>query len=72
MLSASEYFASYEEEFLSIIQGIERLVLRCVGVEEEGGGGRMTQEEVLVLERRFYDAKKCLDQLRDEVSLVNR
>lgn len=68
MLSASEYFASYEEEFLSIIHEIERLVLKCAGERDGGGGWRMTQEEVLVLERRFYDAKKCLDQLRDEVS----
>ncbi|KAJ1606620.1 V-SNARE-like protein [Cryptosporidium canis] len=66
MLSATEYFASYEEEFLSIIQGIERLVLRYTNSEDGGGREKMGQEEIVVLERRFYDAKKCLDQLRDE------
>lgn len=68
MLSASEYFESYEEEFLSVIQGIERLVLKCMTIEEGGKGERLTRDEISVLERRFQDAKKCLDQLKDEVS----
>ncbi|KAJ1608232.1 V-SNARE-like protein [Cryptosporidium canis] len=72
MLSATEYFASYEEEFLSIIQGIERLVLRYTNSEDGGGREKMGQEEIVVLERRFYDAKKCLDQLRDEVATLSR
>ncbi|KAL5369364.1 V-SNARE-like protein [Cryptosporidium parvum] len=72
MLSASEYFVSYEEEFLSVIQGIERLVLKCVNIEDGGRGEKFTQDEISILERRFQDAKKCLDQLKDEVMTLSK
>ncbi|KAF7456304.1 putative integral membrane protein [Cryptosporidium felis] len=72
MLSASEYFASYEEEFLSLIQVIEKIVLKCASFDEGGRNEHLTRDEISILERKFQEAKRCLDQLGDEAVTLSK
>ncbi|KAH7649525.1 hypothetical protein FG379_001151 [Cryptosporidium bovis] len=71
MLIASEYYSTYEDEFLSIIQSIERLILK-VDISEGSVSSKIGRSEISNLESKFKDAKNCLNRLKEEVSILSK
>ncbi|KAH8739180.1 hypothetical protein FG386_001047 [Cryptosporidium ryanae] len=71
MLVASEYYSTYEDEFLSTIQSIENLILKLDN-NERGAKSKVYKREIDDLESKIRSAKNCLNRLKEEVSILSK